>query len=319
MLMVTTQLGAQETKLPNTGALVKTNNTTEQLQPAVDPTALKPISILFDNCCLPFRTTSVSALCACLTTPSLAKADAAKKYRSTQTGSKTSIVHKSKFDEPVIQEVNVYCTSKDTSSLSNHPEYDLNKKETDYSKLLEAIAKLLASVAWPISAVVIAYHFKNELAALLARLKKVKAGSAEAEFERHINEVIEASGIEETATPVSSSIRSAATTDPRGAVLAAWLEVEKALFELFDASGLNVPAVRPMRGILPAFKAIQKAGLLDSDYVSLFHDLRALRNDAAHNIEFNPSSDAVIRYTQLAKALTKALQDAANAQLTVNN
>lgn len=281
--MIATQLDAQETKLSNPGASTKPNIA------AAEPIC---IQVEYKNC----KDSNVEKT----------------KCRSTPTAPKTTVIRASKLAEPVIQEVNVNCTSQDAYALPKNLTPP-NKNETDYSKLLEAFAKLLASIAWPISAVVIAYHFKNELAALLTRLKKVKAGSAEAEFERHISEVIETSDIKEAATPVSSSTRAAATSDPRGAILAAWLEVEKALFDLFDASGLNVPAIRPMRGILPAFKAIQKAGLLDSDYISLFHDLRTLRNDAAHNIEFNPSSDAVIQYTQLAKVLTKALQDRVNA------
>lgn len=229
---------------------------------------------------------------------------------------KTTTTSSTKPNGNITQDVQVFCCPKDSPSTSvpQKPEKPVEEKSTDYAKLLEAISKLFGSIAWPAAAVFIAYHFKNELAALLARLKKVKAGSAEAEFERGVDEAIVAAGIEGEAPPteVSSTTFSAAASDPRGAILGAWLEVERAIYALLDARGLNVPAPRPMRGVLPAMKAIQKAGALAPEYIGLFHDLRSLRNAAAHNLDFNPEPDAVIHYTRLAKALSQAINEAAN-------
>lgn len=221
----------------------------------------------------------------------------------------------------IVQEVQVTCGSNTASAVlpnqaasaplpsSSSPDY-----WTRVSKLLEALAKLLGSVAWPVAAVLVAYHFKTELAALLARLKKVKAGAAEAEFERRVDEAKEAAAIEGGVVEplVEPAARSAAASDPRGSILGAWLEVEKAIFNLVEARNLNIPSSRATKGVVPAMRAIQKAQLIDPSLVALFHDLRPLRNDAAHTLEFNPGPAAVIRFTQLASALTQALRTAAN-------
>lgn len=53
-----------------------------------------------------------------------------------------------------------------------------------WDRIIDALAKLLSSIAWPLAGVNISVVFRKELAALLARLKRGKVGSAEFEFER---------------------------------------------------------------------------------------------------------------------------------------
>lgn len=219
----------------------------------------------------------------------------------------------------IVQEVHVTCganpmTAASPSLAASAPISPAPDYWARVSRLLEAFAKLLGSVAWPAAAVLVAYHFKTELASLLARLKRVKAGAAEAEFERRVDEAEEAVAMEGAVVepPVGPAARSAAAADPRGSILGAWLEVEKAIFDLVEARNLSLPSSRPTKGVVPAMRAIQKAQLIDPSFVALFHDLRPLRNDAAHTLEFNPEPAAVIRFTQLASALTQALRTAAN-------
>ena len=182
-------------------------------------------------------------------------------------------------------------------------------------KLVDLILKFFVGIAWPVAAIVIAYHFKRELAALLARLKRLKAGAAEAEFERGVDEAIEAAEVDQVAVPQADvgPLRSAAESDPRGAILGSWLEVEQAVFRLLEVRGLSSRTARPSRSVLAAMKSIQSAQALDANYVGLFHDLRALRNQAAHNYEFNPEPGAVLHYAKLARALANEINRAANA------
>lgn len=218
---------------------------------------------------------------------------------------------------PISQEVVVYCSSGAPATRASAPsQKDSQENQIDWIRPLEALFKLLSSLAWPFAAYLIARHFRAELAALLARLKKVKAGSAEAEFERGVNEASQSADIphvDQEPEDVAPAV-SAAIADPRGAILSAWLEVERAVFRLLEVRQLNVPSLRPKLGVLPAMKAIQSANALDPNYVGLFHDLRSLRNAAAHNYEFNPEPEAVLHYTKLARSLAKAIEEAANDQ-----
>jgi len=216
---------------------------------------------------------------------------------------------------PISQEVIVYCGSNGIGSAPSSPGPTDKERGPDWARLFEAFFKLLGSLSWPVAVYMIARHFKAELAALLARLKKVKAGSAEAEFERGVDEASQAANIPpvDPEPEVAAPAVKAAAADPRGSILGAWLEVEKAVFRLCEARHLNVPSTRVKLGVLPAMKAIQSANALDPNYVGLFHDLRSLRNAAAHNYDFNPEPEAVMHYAKLARSLAKAIEDAARA------
>ena len=207
-----------------------------------------------------------------------------------------------------------FVENKDQTKAKEEP-----KTSISFDRLLEAIAKVLASIAWPIAAVTIAYNFKKELAALLTRLKKFKAGAAEAEFSELLRETEEDVDIVRTpeAQAITPEVIEGAATNPRGAILSAWIEVETAIRQLYESkapreAGLY-PTYRPARGPLQLMRELQRTEILDHNYIALFHDLRTLRNDAAHDIDFNPPPGEVVRYIQLARELTVALKRAAEA------
>ncbi|WP_341679619.1 hypothetical protein [Comamonas thiooxydans] len=65
--------------------------------------------------------------------------------------------------------------------------------------------------------------------------------------------------------------------------------------------------------MISAIREVQKAEVLDANWIALFHDLRVMRNEAAHAIDFTPAQDVVIRYVQLAKELAAAIRKAEKA------
>lgn len=213
------------------------------------------------------------------------------------------------------QQVTVYCAqpaATQNQSIEKIPKS--GKDPLPIDKIIDAIAKLFASLAWPIAAIVIAHQFRKELAALLSRVKRGKLGSAELEFADYVNEVEEVSDIPRTpeGERISASTMAYASNNPRAAILTSWLEVESALNSLVKLRQLSTISTRTSKGILPAIRAVQKAELLDSNYVALFHDLRVMRNEAAHAIDFDPPADSVIKYAQLANELTNAIRKAAD-------
>lgn len=222
--------------------------------------------------------------------------------------------------EPSVQTIEVLCgTQNATQALSPTPAASSSPHESapsfNWDKVIEAFFKFLASIGWPIAAVYIAYTFRKELAALLARLKKGKWGSAEFEFENYVREVDAEADIPRTqeAESISPSAAARASTDPRGAIVTAWIDVEDALFELVRSRQLSEvgPTSKPNRGTVWAIRAVQKAQALDASWVALFHDLRAMRNEAAHSTDFSPPPESVIKYVQLAKELAGAMRNAA--------
>lgn len=91
-----------------------------------------------------------------------------------------------------------------------------------------------------------------------------------------------------------------ASVAPRTAVTEAWLIVEAAL----QHASLSLP-VRP-RGyglVREAFEELIKRNLLPQETNAVFDDLRKIRNNAAHAMEFDISSEEAIRYIDLATGL----------------
>lgn len=187
-----------------------------------------------------------------------------------------------------------------------------------FSRYLDGIAKILGSIAWPVAVVFVLLRFKKELSGLLKRLKTFKAAGAEAAFAEEVAEA-EAEFVsevrpQEEPPEVSAKTFKEATENPRGTILAAWLKVEGAVQRLFYDANLALISSRTSDARTPSsyqlMREIQKASLIDQSYTVLFNDLRALRNQAAHDLDFNPPSDAVVKYVQLSDELIAALSKA---------
>lgn len=220
--------------------------------------------------------------------------------------------------EPLVQEISVECGSLVSNQVV--PQTASEGKKDDqppvWLRFIEEIVKLVGNIAWPAAAMAIAFFFKKELTTLLARLKKGKWGDAEFEFENYVREVDAETDIPRTneEDKISVSAAARASVDPRGAIVGAWIEVEDALFSLVTRRGLleGSSSSRPVKSPVSAIRSVQKAQALDSRWIALFHDLRALRNEAAHSTDFSPPPESVMTYVQLAKELVQAMRLAAH-------
>jgi len=182
---------------------------------------------------------------------------------------------------------------------------------------LTFIVKLVEFLAWPFAAVVLVLLLRTELRQLLPHVKRLKAGPVEAEFEREVKELQkEASG-----QPTPPSLTAGLTAErqmlfqlvqvnPRSAILEAWRGVEEAALGLVQAKGLYV-SERDARSAFAVIRAIGSANVLSSEDFALYHDLRTLRNQAAHATDFAPTTDAAHSYVGLASRLRGSLEQAA--------
>jgi hypothetical protein len=109
-------------------------------------------------------------------------------------------------------------------------------------------------------------------------------------------------------TDVNPALLSQAVSDPRGAIIAAWLTVEDAAREAVVRHGLLEPKMA--KNPISIVRALQKAEVLDVQYIAMFNALRDLRNRAAHDSDFSPSAESVIDYVRLAADLAAALKQA---------
>lgn len=237
---------------------------------------------------------------------------------------RTSTTPAPKAKEVVTQDVTVFCGSKESSTApvtdkttSRHELAD--EKSFDYGKLIEAISKLLASVAWPISAVLIAYFFRAELRQLLERLESFKYKDAEAKFIKQLDEA------EQAAEPVRQKIpdewekataramftqyeqlRRIAEVSPRAAILEAWIDVEVAIYAAAEKAGLEVKGQSNPYSLA---RNLVSLGKIPKDILPFFEKLRRLRNNAAHLPDFVLEESEANKYLDLALGLANTFRE----------
>lgn len=198
--------------------------------------------------------------------------------------------------EFVVPPITVTCGSVTVIPPNTNPkksEADLIDASTwQWDKIIDALAKLLGSIAWPVAGTYIALLFRKELAALLARLKRGKIGTTEFEFGESIRKIepqadaanlprLENSPGHEQLRRDADDLFVLARSYPRAAVFEAWVRLEVAVGE-----GLRNSQVITDGEKRTADYQLQKgAQILFEKYpkqFSYFNSLRNLRNKVAH-------------------------------------
>ncbi|MGA7949964.1 MAG: hypothetical protein WCA45_07370 [Thiobacillaceae bacterium] len=177
---------------------------------------------------------------------------------------------------------------------------------------LTFISKVVDAVAWPIAAVTLFFFLRPEIKTLFSLIKRLKAGPVEAEFEREVKELRTEAEMQMPALPVPppqiperQKLLQLAQLNPRSAILEAWQGVEFTAQRVVSDRALFVPP-REATSPMAVIRALNKAQLLSSEEVALYHDLRALRNQAAHVQDFSPTYDSALNYIELAGRLQGA-------------
>jgi uncharacterized protein YutE (UPF0331/DUF86 family) len=113
------------------------------------------------------------------------------------------------------------------------------------------------------------------------------------------------------AAPTAPAQRVPQGGDPRAVILQAWVEVEDALTHLAYAKAPNAQALPG--STYAALRQLAHSGVIGPEYIALLNDLRTLRNQAVHELEFKPSAESVLGYVKLATDLIGVMQRAAEA------
>jgi hypothetical protein len=148
------------------------------------------------------------------------------------------------------------------------------------------VASLVASLAWPVAVVIVAIVFRSPISEMINRLEHVKSpifeGWAKVAAEAH--QAVLATGV---AVPprrdapdysLTAQFSDLARVSPPGAVMTAWVEVDKALNAKIQAAGaVPAPSLH-----MPNWQAALRAGIVDEGGAVALQRLRDLRNLAAH-------------------------------------
>jgi len=143
-------------------------------------------------------------------------------------------------------------------------------------------------------------------------LRKLKAGPIEAEFEKEVKALEKDTSGNVDIKPSDElegrheMLRELARVNPRSAILEAWLGVESAVRRaaLQRIGGSPPPDVSsPLR----TMRELVLSDIVTNQDAALFHDLRGLRNQAAHLQDFNPSYQSALEYVNMASFLEARL------------
>ena len=183
---------------------------------------------------------------------------------------------------------------------------------------MELFVTFIVGVAWPVATVWIAYLFKGELKALVARISHLKYKEVEAKFEKGLAEAEAQVQKVERVTPPAlpqperlsqlEQLRRIAEVSPRAAIMEAWVLIETAATAGGFASGTVMPRVNPRL----LTEQLVRSGKIPEESRVLMDKLRQLRNQAAHLPDFVLSQDEAERYLELAVKISEILGSAGN-------
>lgn len=184
------------------------------------------------------------------------------------------------------------------------------------------IARYIEALVWPVTAIIILLLFRSQIARVILRLSRFKYKDAVFEFGKDLEDAENKAAsldlpppkvlrqVTEPITIASSYDRlyELASSSPRGAITESWLRIEAAVNEA--AQKLGIGPVRHYRAWEQVIAELVKREKIPQSTIYLFNDLRKIRNNAVHMIEFEISTQEAARYVDLAMGLVYRIQTA---------
>ena len=169
---------------------------------------------------------------------------------------------------------------------------------------MEFVSSLVASLAWPTAAIVVALVFHKQIETLLAKVKTLKWGEAAVDFATKLDKAEDEA---ETLTdhvgerptlisvPPSERFQELLAISPNAAILDAWSQVDSQVRILGKYHGLTESPFRPTR----IWDELVKTHALPIGIVKMLHEMRSMRNSAAHGAETTPTD--ALRFQELSQ------------------
>jgi uncharacterized protein DUF4145 len=180
--------------------------------------------------------------------------------------------------------------------------------------LTAAIFQSVVSLGWPIAFVAVAWIFKKELKALLPRLrlkyKDMDVSFRLDEAEKEAQNLPASTQASESPPPTPeerNKFEKLAELSPRSAILELYSELEDAIQTFAIAIGLvQEGAHRPHWAVRRSvIRKLRQHELIDSTTAALLDDLRAIRNNAAHNPDVMLTTEDALRFRELTEKLVR--------------
>jgi hypothetical protein len=176
----------------------------------------------------------------------------------------------------------------------------------------QTLVQLISSIAWPLTVIIVAFMFRQEIRKIASRLSTLSYGDMKAEFEKSLNKLeqdIQDLPSKQTVTKQERGendketfnsyerLRRIAEISPRAAIMEAWRDIEVTTKKVTDAYGISTQG--QIAGVRAINELVQKH-LLPSSVLSVYEQMRRLRSRAAHAADFAISADEAERYIDTA-------------------
>lgn len=174
------------------------------------------------------------------------------------------------------------------------------------------IAALANSLAWPVSAVLIALLIRKPIFNLIERITEMSGFGVSAKFDHRLAKTAEAvvtsqQGKALSAPAVSDALMELAERSPRTAILEGWLSLESHLKTMLAAKGNRDASLKTRSpGIL--LEMAVKEGLISRDTYDSLNGLRVLRNLAVHGKAEDLTFEKAKEFLVLADAMEMVLK-----------
>lgn len=177
---------------------------------------------------------------------------------------------------------------------------------------MDDFIKFIDIIVWPATTLALAWFFRTELRAVLARISSLKYKDWEAKFDRGLAQV------EGAIAPVKKEDAEREETldrlerlteiSPRAAILEAWIELEQVLFHMAEV--YQIKDRSPLRII----ETLYSKGIVTKELASAFNEMRQLRNEAAHVPDFVVEEKKAQRYIGLSSGMALLLRKVDDSQ-----
>ena len=172
---------------------------------------------------------------------------------------------------------------------------------------MEHMVKIIEILVWPGTVLISIYLLRKPLIELIPQLKKLKYKELEMEFDRELETLSKKSQESrsrlEVETPKEEEddyyIQRVKELSPRAAIMESWLGLESTAIS--TAQHFKITPEMKRVNFHMAVQALLKSNVLTDQDVANINDLRALRNKAAHEIEFPITEDEAAKFMEIAR------------------
>lgn len=184
----------------------------------------------------------------------------------------------------------------------------------------------LNNLPWPITVLLIAWWFRRDIRQVLGRLKSFQGGKFRADFEKLNNltstqesdqlkekedqELAQSNGSEPIEFFDTRDLLEIAAFRPTAAIVEAWRTLEATMIAKLSSSSSQQFETKNGRRQISGFRLIrnlQTERLLSDSDAKIAHELRSIRNKAAHSVDSEPSTDQANQYIREARRLAARL------------